>query len=197
MLPPCMLLQCPDVLGWRLVLRRYRELQASFSQLQSGPGGMIPVMALTATATMRVRQDIVGVLGLGKSRGGEYHACVNTFHRSNLYFAVQHTQTANCVHLLRDLAKYIAFPSSRELQAAGAPNKRGVQGGSHALRDCWERISKMAQPDSAAKNIANPVASASVACPVCGVALKYPNGSSPDAGGATVRPACKSTKVAR
>ena len=82
-------------------------------------------MALTATATMRVREDIVKLLGLGKHLAGDYHCCVNTFHRSNLYFAVHHTKMAGLANLERDLAKYIAFPSELRAQPSAASFFRG------------------------------------------------------------------------
>ena len=93
-------------------------------------------MALTATATMRVREDIVKVLGLGKKLGGDYHCCVNTFHRSNLYFAVHHTKTARLANLEKDLSKYLSLPSAShsmgmdaqmERHGNGAPSGRGKQ----------------------------------------------------------------------
>ena len=55
---------------------KYRELQDTFKKLQQGPGGGIPVMALTATATVRVRLDVVEILGLVSQLGALYYcAC--------------------------------------------------------------------------------------------------------------------------
>lgn len=134
-------LQCTSTLTQPVHPCRYRELHDAFTLLQQGPGGSIPVMALTATATMRVRKDIVQVLGLGKSRGGNYHACTNTFHRENLYFAVHHTKTANLVNLEADLAKYLSFPASHRralgFQSSGAPLFAGpALISSQSLRGC-------------------------------------------------------------
>ena len=111
-----------------IVWNRYRELQESFSRLHEGPRGTIPVMALTATATIRVREDIVKVLGLGKKLGGDYHCCVNTFHRSNLYFAVHHTKTARLANLEKDLAKYLSFPSASHSMGMDAQMERHGKG---------------------------------------------------------------------
>jgi len=135
------LVLCTSTLTQLVHLSRYRELHESFTLLQQGPGGSIPVMALTATATMRVRKDIVQVLGLGKSRGGDFHACTNTFHRENLYFAVHHTKTANLVNLEADLAKYLSFPASHRrsvgFQSSGAPLFAGPAViSSESLRGC-------------------------------------------------------------
>lgn len=46
----------------------------------------VPLMALTATATARVREEIVDSLGLRSP-----HVCVNSFYRPNLAYSVRHS----------------------------------------------------------------------------------------------------------
>ena len=177
---------------------KYRELQDTFKKLQQGPGGGIPVMALTATATVRVRLDIVEILGLGKSRGGDYHACVNTFHRHNLHFAVHNTSLVN---VESDLARYIAFPPVH----AGRPSSRLPPSGCRAVRpgsvgaerhlcagqtliDCWNNIPILPPPRANTNNSMLHLSSSaeafpatrSVKCPLCSSALTFPDGTSPD-----------------
>ena len=164
-------------------------------------------MALTATATLRVREDIVHVLGLGKSRRGDYYSCVNTFHRENLFFAVHHTKTANLVNLEADLSKYISFPSSHGMplsrlggaavraaftglgggpsghpaaRAATAATARaaGGQGTGTSGTPRHHFITNSTSAQVGAKTGFN--ANANIRCPMCDVTLSYPHGSSPD-----------------
>jgi ATP-dependent DNA helicase RecQ len=51
-----------------------------------GPGGGLPVHALTATATPQVQQEVTAALGMGGSR--ELARCVGDFTRDNLVFRV-------------------------------------------------------------------------------------------------------------
>jgi len=51
----------------------------------------IPIMALTATATPRVREDILKSLGIA---AGNPRIVLTTFFRPNLYFSVSLTNSA-------------------------------------------------------------------------------------------------------
>lgn len=53
----------------------------------------VPVMALTATAPQKVRDDILNQLGMNKSTGRTF---IQSFNRPNLKFEVRHKTTKNC-----------------------------------------------------------------------------------------------------
>ena len=63
----------------------YRALRKAFDAIERG-GARIPVMALTATATEPVREDIKRTLF---AQPASAHVCINTFARPNLRFAVR------------------------------------------------------------------------------------------------------------
>ena len=70
--------------------RNLRQLRQSFPS--------VPVVALTATATQRVRDDIVNQLDLEKGR-----VFLSSFNRSNLVYSVRPRKTpgTNCCHSCR------------------------------------------------------------------------------------------------
>jgi hypothetical protein len=177
------------------MLCRYRELQETFARLQAGPGGAIPVMALTATATLRVRHDIVKVLGLGKSGMGKYHEQLNTFHRENLYFAVHHSRTKSLTSLEADLGKYLALPSSHSAPHKPKPSEKiiinpsslstlKIQGAiAREAQQAHEYSNKHPEPSSQYQKTSETSgfpAVASIKCPLCETELQFPVGASPD-----------------
>nr|PNR29543.1 hypothetical protein PHYPA_028237 [Physcomitrium patens] len=72
----------------------YRQLSMLRDKFKVGviPGlkHQIPIMALTATATPRVRKDILTSLGIA---AGNPRIVLTTFFRPNLYFSVHHSKT--------------------------------------------------------------------------------------------------------
>jgi hypothetical protein len=164
-LAPCL---CWSLTAWEP--SRYRALQEYFSQLR--PADPIPMMALTATATVRVRRDIVDVLGIGKANGGEYHECINSFRRDNLSFVVHHAKTVGLTNLEADLSRFLAFPSRDK----SAPSSRSRVSGAAIpsttkLDRFWSK-----QSDSRQGGLQT---SAVIKCPVC--ARDLPLNGLPDA----------------
>jgi len=73
---------------------KYRQLAGLVQTLRCGrlANASVPIMALTATATPRVREDIIETLGLRSPQ-----TCVNSFHRPNLAFQAQPTPRTRAV----------------------------------------------------------------------------------------------------
>ncbi|CAM6108875.1 unnamed protein product [Calypogeia fissa] len=70
--------------------RRLSVLREKFRIQDGARGNTIPIMALTATATHRVRADILKSLGIDK---GNPKTVLTTFFRPNLQFSVHHSRT--------------------------------------------------------------------------------------------------------
>jgi ATP-dependent DNA helicase RecQ len=96
--------------------RRLSELRVRFPQ--------IPIVALTATATERVRRDIVGHLGLREPR-----RYVASFNRPNLSYAVRDKENA-----YRQLLAYVR-ERGRESGIVYAQSRRTVETLAERLRD--------------------------------------------------------------
>ena len=90
----------------------YRRIRGIFDSVEAA-GARIPMMALTATATARVRQEVCGLLFHQPAAGGggsgalrtQPHLSVNTFARPNLSFAVRPLTRRAVVADLRDVLR--------------------------------------------------------------------------------------------
>jgi ATP-dependent DNA helicase RecQ len=74
------------------------DFRPEYRQLSSIRGRFphVPIIALTATATPRVRQDIISQLGMS-----EHSVHVSSFHRENLFYEVRHKVRGSYDELLK------------------------------------------------------------------------------------------------
>lgn len=94
---------------------KYRKLRGIFDVIE-GDHARIPVMAMTATATRRVRADISDSLFKSSPLGVQPYECINTFHRPNLMFSVHHSRTTRGHTILEDLAPFLPVQRATSLQ---------------------------------------------------------------------------------
>lgn len=79
----------------------FRPEYQRLSELRVAVPG-VPMMALTATATPRVQEEIVRNLGLGAGRDS-HMSVVSTFDRPNLFYTCVEKSAADAEHVLREL----------------------------------------------------------------------------------------------
>jgi len=95
---------------------QYRHIRALLRQIEAA-STRIPVMALTATATPLVRQDIADSLFhfCGEAmadRDDSVYTCINTFSRPNLAFSVIDSQTRSGRNVLKDIGPLLGLDSA-------------------------------------------------------------------------------------
>ncbi|KAH8968674.1 hypothetical protein BDL97_03G140900 [Sphagnum fallax] len=94
----------------------YRQLSILREKFKVGdlPGmkRQIPIMALTATATHRVRADILKSLGIAS---GNPKIVLTSFLRPNLHFSVQHSKTTRPLSYREDFKSLVDIYTKKEL----------------------------------------------------------------------------------
>ncbi|KAL2940979.1 ATP-dependent DNA helicase Q-like SIM [Bienertia sinuspersici] len=82
----------------------------------------IPIMALTATATIHVREDIIKSLRLSK----EAKVVLTTFFRPNLQFSVMHSRTSSSSSYVKDFEELVKIYSSKRIGRESSHLNRSV-----------------------------------------------------------------------
>jgi hypothetical protein len=124
------------------------------------------LQALTATATVRVREDICANLFRPRRDTPSPFHCINSFHRPNLRFAMVHSKTSSGRTILQDLAPLLHLDANH----ANFPSTQ-LNASRSTLQGMWQ----------GRQNVEKSVKGTSMAaCPICSKMLVVQDQESSD-----------------